>query len=127
MNLKAFTRLYADLLGYLASVSPPSSIPTNLFTSLSRPDSVLISKDSMYLFELTIPTNTQQHLLTARAQKEDRYGSLLYDLQCTGLVVDLVSIEIAYRMSGSLYARNTCSSGYCLLQLCVEENCTVTV
>ena len=26
--------------------------------------------------------------------------------------------------SGLLYARNTCSSGYCLL--CVKENCTVT-
>ena len=28
------------------------------------------------------------------------------------------------RMSGSLYARNTCSSGYCLLRV---ENCPVTV
>ena len=48
----------------------------------------------MYLFELTIPTNTQQHLLAARAQKEARYGSLLYDLQHTRLVVDFISIEI---------------------------------
>ena len=55
---------------------------------------VLLSKDSVYLFELTIPTITQQHLLAARAWKEDRYGSLLYHLQCTGLVVDLISIEI---------------------------------
>ena len=29
------------------------------------------------MFELAIPTNTQQHLLAARAWKEDRYGSLL--------------------------------------------------
>ena len=79
---------------YLTSVSPPSTIPTKLSTSLSRPDLVLVSKDSIYLFELTVPTNTQQHLLAARAWKEDRYGSLLYDLQRTGLVVDLISIEI---------------------------------
>ena len=56
--------------------------------------SCMVSKDSIYLFELTVPTNTQQHLLAARARKEDRYGSLLYDLQRTGLVVDLISIEI---------------------------------
>ena len=43
---------------------------------------------------MTVPTYTQQHLLAARAWKEDRYGSLPYDLQCTGLVVDLISIEI---------------------------------
>ena len=83
-HLPEFLKLYADLPGYLASVSPPSTIPTELSTSLSRPDLVLVSKDSIHLFELTIATNTQQHLL---ARKEDRYGSLLYDLQCTGLVV----------------------------------------
>ena len=93
-QLPEFFKLYADLPGYLASVSPPSTIPTELSTSLSRPDLVLVSEDSIYLFGLTIPTNTQQHLLVARAGKEDRYGSLLYDLQRIGLVVDLISIEI---------------------------------
>ena len=87
-------KLYADLPGYLASASPPSTIPTDLSTSLSRPDLVLVSKESIYLFELTVPTNTQGHLLAARAQKEDRYNSLVYDLQCTGLAVDLIPIEI---------------------------------
>ena len=47
------------------------------------------------MFELTIiPTNTQQHLLAARAQKEDRYGCLQYDLQLSSLSVNLISIEI---------------------------------
>ena len=32
--------------------------------------------------------------MAARAWNEDRYGSLLYDLQHTGLVVDLITIEI---------------------------------
>ena len=57
--------IVTDLPGYLASSSPPSTIPTNLSSTLSRPDLVLVSND---LFELTVPTNTQQHLLAARAR-----------------------------------------------------------
>jgi len=89
-------KIYADMPGYISSVSPPSNIPTNLSTTLSRPDLVLISENSLHLFELTIPTNTQQHLLAARARKEYRYNSLLQDLQHTGFVVDLITIEIGY-------------------------------
>ena len=37
-HLPEFFKLYADLPGYLASVSPPSTIPTELSTFLSRPD-----------------------------------------------------------------------------------------
>ena len=87
-------KLYADFPGYLASSSPPSTIPTNLSSTLSRPDLVLVSNDSICLFELTVPTNAQQHLLAARARKEDRYSSLQYDLQLSGLTVNLVPIEI---------------------------------
>ena len=54
-HLPDFKKLYADFPGYLASVSPPSTIPTELSISLSRPDLVLVSKDSIYL---TIPSNT---------------------------------------------------------------------
>ena len=68
-------KLYADLPGYLASSSPPSTILTNLSSTLSRPDLVLVS-NSICLFELTILTNTQQHLLAARARKEDQSGKI---------------------------------------------------
>ena len=122
MYLPDFLKLYADLPGYLASVSPPSTIPTELSTSLSRPDSVLVSKDSIYLFELTVPTNTQQYLLAARAWKEDKYGSLLYDLQCTGLVVDLISIEIGCLGHFMLEALAQVATAYC-----VPKKTTVTV
>ena len=105
-------KLYADLPGYLASSSPPSTIPTNLSSTLSRPDLVLVSNDSICLFELTVPTNTQQHLLAARARKEDRYSSLQYDLQLSGLTVNLVPIEIG--CLGHFFVRNNCSNGYCL-------------
>ena len=50
-------KLYADLPGYLASSSPPSTIPTNLSSTLSRPDLVLVSNDFICLFELTVPTS----------------------------------------------------------------------
>ena len=85
---------YADLPGYLASVCPPNTIQTDLSSTLSRPDLVLVSNNSICLFELTIPTNIQQHLLAARARKEDRYSCLQYDLQLSGLSVNLISIEI---------------------------------
>ena len=87
-------KLYADLPGYLASVCSPSTIPTNLSSTLSRPDLVLVSNNSICLFELTIPTNTQQHILAARARKEDRCSCLQCNLQLSGLSVNLISIEI---------------------------------
>ena len=46
------------------------------------------------IYELTVPTNIQQHLLAARARKEDRYSSLQYDLQLSGLTVNFVPNEI---------------------------------
>ena len=50
-------KLYAGLQEYLASVYPPSTIPTNLSSTLSRPELVLVPNNSNCLFELTIPTN----------------------------------------------------------------------
>ena len=76
------------------SVSPLSTIPTNLSSSLSRLDSVLVSSDAVILFELSVVTNTKHHLSAANSRKLDRYSSLLLDLQCTGLIAQLVTIEI---------------------------------
>ena len=74
-------------------------------STLSRLDLVFVFNNSICLFKLTIPTNTQQHL-AARAQKEDQYGSLQHDLQLSELNVGLISIKI-----GCLDARHNCSSG----------------
>ena len=87
-------KLYADLPGYLASASPPSTIPPNFSSSLSRPDLVLVSSDSIVLFELTVVTNTKHHFTAASLRKQDRYGPLLQDLRDSALSVDLVTIEI---------------------------------
>ena len=87
-------QLYADLPGYYASVSPLSTIPTNLSSSLSRPDLVLVSNDAIILFEISVVTDTKHHLSAANSRKLGRYSSLLLDLQCSGLSVQLVTIEI---------------------------------
>ena len=77
------------------SVSAHQALPLPTFLPhLAGPDLVLIPDDSICLFELTIPTNTQEHLLAAKARKEDRYSSLLQDLRHTGLTEDFITIEI---------------------------------
>ena len=61
-------KLYADLPGHLAGISPPSTVPSSLSlslsrslsSSLSRPDIVLISDDCITLLELSVVTNTAQ-------------------------------------------------------------------
>jgi len=106
-------QIYADLPGYLSSVSPRSTIPTNLSTTLSRHDLVLISDNSIYLFEPTIPTNTQQHLLAARARKEDRYNEFFI----AGSSAHWFCCWSHYhwnRLSGSIYAWDHFSSGQSL-------------
>ena len=67
-------KIYADLPGHQASVSPPSTIPPHITSTLSRPDRVVVSTDSITLLELSVVTNTEHHLLAARNHKEDRYG-----------------------------------------------------
>ena len=103
--MPSFFKLYADLPGYLASVSPPSTIPSSLSSSLSRPDLVLVSDDSIILLELSVVTNTKHHLLAANNRKESRYGPLLLDLQHTGRSVYFATIEmgcLGHFMSESL-------------------------
>ena len=85
-------KLYADLPDCQASISLPS---THIKSTLSRPDLVLVSTDSIMLLELSMVTNTQHHFLAARNHKEDCYGSLLLDLQHAGYLVDLVTIEVS--------------------------------
>ena len=93
-NLPLCYKLYADLPDCQASVSPLSTIPPHITSTLSRPDLVLVSTDSIVLVELSVVTNTQHHFLAAKTRKEDRYGSLLSDLQHAGYLVDLVTIEV---------------------------------
>ena len=93
-DLSPSSKLYADLPSHLASESPPSTIPSNLSSSLSIPDLVLVSSDSITLLELSVVTNTKHHFLAASHRKQDHYGPLLQDLKCTSLSIELVTVEV---------------------------------
>ena len=56
----------------------------------------MISDDCITLLELSVVTNTKQHLLATNFRKEDHYSSLLLDLAHTGLSVELVTIEVGF-------------------------------
>jgi len=61
------------MLIFLAILLIPAHLLPSQPITLSRTDLVSISNDAICLFELNAPTNTQQHFLAARAQKEVRY------------------------------------------------------
>jgi len=93
-NAKAFTRLFQDLCrpAWLpSSVSPPSTIPTNLSTTLSRPDLVLISKiPSICLsWPYSLPSNT--YWLQVLERKTD---ITLYCRIFSTLVLLLISLPL---------------------------------
>ena len=90
-DLSPSSKLYVDLPGHLASESPPSTIPSNLSTFLSRPD---FSPDSITLLELSVVTNTKHHFLAASHRKQDRYVPLLQDLKYTSLSIELVTLKV---------------------------------
>ena len=56
-------KIYADLPGHQASVSPASTILPHITSTLSRPDLVVVSTDSITLLELSVVTNTEHHCL----------------------------------------------------------------
>ena len=57
------TKIFADLPGKRASDSLPATIPTDISTTTSRPDQVLISKPEITLLELTVLFNSPEALL----------------------------------------------------------------
>jgi len=87
-------KLYADLLSHLVSTSLPSTVPPSLSASSSRPDIVLVSSDHIILLKLSVVTNREEHFVAASSRKVTHYGPLLSDLECSGLLVNLVTIEV---------------------------------
>ena len=65
------SKLYADIDQWRAEDTPPSTIPPNILSTLSRPDIVIVHSRSkqIHLLELTIPTNSQKGLDQARERK----------------------------------------------------------
>ena len=52
--------------------------------------------DHIILLELSVVTNTEEHFVSSSSRKVTHYGPLLSDLECTGLRVYLVTIEVGY-------------------------------
>ena len=81
-------------MGFFPFLSHCLHDPPNFSSSLSRPDLVLVSSDSIVLFELSVVTNSKHHFSAVSHCQQDRYGPLLLDLQDSVSSVDLVTIEI---------------------------------
>ena len=66
LSFLALRRIYHKLYaGCQASVSPLSTIPPHITSTLNR---ALVSADSIELLKLSVFTNTQQHFLAAIAR-----------------------------------------------------------
>jgi len=55
---------------------------------------ILVSNDYIILLELSDVTYTEEHFAAASSMKVTHYGHLLSDLECTGLLDALATIEV---------------------------------
>ena len=75
---------------------PPATIPTDISTSTSRPDLVLISGPEVTFLELTVPFNSPEALAAARSRKslKSNYLQLVTDLEDSGWSASYFTLEI---------------------------------
>ena len=69
-----FVKVYADLPGFYANISPQTTIPSNILVTSYRPDIVLFNTKchSICLLELTCPLDSPQHIQAARDRKQSK-------------------------------------------------------
>ena len=69
-----FVKVYADLLGFYANISPQTTIPSNILVTSYCPDIVLFNTKchSICLLELTCPLDSPQHIQAARDRKQSK-------------------------------------------------------
>ena len=92
-------KLYVDLDDQRAMETPQATctIPPELVSTALRPNIVIREgQNDLRILELTVPTNTPDGLRNARERKQNKpeYGSLINDLEATGLSVMYDTIEI---------------------------------
>ena len=85
-------KLYADLPRYLTSVCLPSTVPTNLFSTLSRPDLLLVSDNSICLLELTIPQKIPSNIFWL-LELGRKIGKAVYKMTFSFLAYLLISFS----------------------------------
>ena len=91
-----FSNLFADIPSWRASDSPPSTLPTNINTTTSRPDLVLIEDKMVYILELTVPSNNKEALHAAYLRKSNKsfYLEVINELEDRDLSVVYKTLEI---------------------------------
>ena len=90
------SKLFADISSWRASDSPPFTLPTNISTTTSRPDLVLIEDKMVYILELTVPSNNKEALHAAYLRKSNKssYLEVINDLENRDLSVVYKTLEI---------------------------------
>ena len=86
--------VYADLPGWMASTSPPSTLPSSISSSSFRPDLVVTNSEEVIILELTICANKQANFSEAKSRKTEKYASLVSDLEGSGLHVTFGTLEV---------------------------------
>ena len=60
--------VYADLPGWVASTSPPSTLPSSISSSSFRPDLVVPNSEEVIILELTICAKKQANFFEAKSR-----------------------------------------------------------
>ena len=79
--------VYADLPGWMASTSPPSTLPSSISSSSFRPDLVVTNSEEVII--RYAPTS-RQIFFEANSRKTEKYASLVSDLE--GVTFDTLEV-----------------------------------
>ena len=90
-----------------------STIPTDIITTSSRPDLVIIDRAAsppvVYLYELSVSYERAENTENAHKRKNERYAPLVADIEAQGFKCSCVSFEIGSR--GYINNRNKLALG----------------
>ena len=64
--------LHVDLAGKCASENPSSTVPISIPATSARPHMVLIRNMVITMIELTVPYDSRENLINARARKSQK-------------------------------------------------------
>ena len=102
--------VYFDLEGMRIN---GSTIPTDITTTLSRPDLVIVDRAAsppvVYLYELSVSYERKENTENAHSRKNNRYAPLVADIEARGFKCSCVCFEIGSR--GYINNRNKVALG----------------
>ena len=104
-------RLIADLLNLRATDNPPSTIPSEILDTTTRPDIMIIQQHEITLLDLTVPFNSPEGLANAKHCKECKENYQLVGTQptlpyhrdwCTGTWASTHSLILSIKLFPSI-------------------------